>query len=741
MMADVMGHSPAGSSYVTDFDHGSNSHSTRVTTYGKLPLAFEVNRGQTDSRVRFCARGSGYGLFFTATQAILYLRRPGCVDGKQDATGELSANEVKDAVPTGAVVTIGLMGANPAAQLSGRMELPGTSNYFLGNDPSQWITDVPTYDAVCYTDVYPGVDVVYYGSQHQLEYDFVLAPGVDPHAITLGFGGASNLTITSTGDLLIQTPAGEVLQRRPFVYQEYPTGKHEVHGHYVCAGGQRVGFEVGSYDPSRPLIIDPVLTYSTYLGGTGFDVGYGIAVDEDGNAYITGRTQSANFPTTTGVFQPADPDPNPINSDVFVTKLNRQGSALIYSTYLGGSGDDGGNAIAVDESGNVYITGRTNSANFPITAGAFQPAKAGPAVLSDVFVTKLNRRGSALVYSTYLGGTEYDVGWKIAVDEDGNAYVTGRTQSANFPITAGAFQPVKAGPAGENDAFVTKLNRRGSALVYSTYLGGTEYDFGRGIAVDEDGNAYITGETLSVNFPTTTGAFQAVDPDPNPFRFDAFVTKLNQTGSALVYSTYLGGIGDDHGNAIAVEDDGNAYITGRTTSANFPTTAGVFQPVDPDTGNYDAFVTKLNRRGSALVYSTYVGGTSDDRGHAIAVDDDGKAYITGQTNSANFPTTAGAFQSVKAAPANEFDAFVTKLNRRGSALVYSTYLGGTQYDSGEAIAVDEDHDFYVTGRTLSVNFPTTAGAFQTADPDTGDYDAFVTRFSHDDDDDNDDDDD
>jgi hypothetical protein len=618
------------------------------------------------------------------------------------------------------------------------------SNYFIGNDPSRWIPNVPTYGAVWYRDLYPGIDLVYYGRQQQLEYDFVVAPGVDPYAITLRFEGASNLAIAPSGDLRIETAAGEVVQRRPVVYQEGPDGKHEVGGRYVCAGNQRVSFRVGSYDLSRALIIDPVLRYSTYLGATGFDAGYGIAVDEDGNAYVTGRTTSVNFPTRAGAFQPVDPDPNPNNSDAFVTKLNRQGSALVYSTYLGGTGDDGGNAIAVDEDGNAYITGRTNSTNFPTTAGALQPVDPDPnPATRDVFVTKLNRQGSALVYSTYLGGTGNDTSWKIAVDEDGSAYITGQTSSMNFPTTAGVIQPVKSAPAGQLDAFVTKLNRQGSTLGYSTYLGGSDFDFGRGIAVDEDGNAYITGQTNSVNFPTTAGAFQAADPDPNPFRADAFVTKLNRQGSALVYSTYLAGTGDDVGSAIAVDEDGNAYISGWTTSANFPTTAGAFQAGDPDAGNYDAFVTKLNRQGAALVYSTYLGGNEVDVGTAIAVDDDGTAYITGQTNSVNFPTTAGAFQSVKSAPAGEFDAFVTKLNHRGTALVYSTYIGGSGFDIGDTIAVDEDNNFYVAGRTLSMNFPTTAGAFQSADPDPNPTagDAFVTKFADEDDDGNDNDDD
>jgi Beta-propeller repeat len=730
---------PAGGHPVPEGNRGPDSGTSEAKgrireAYGRLPLSFEPNRGQIDPRVRFLARGGGYSLFLTATDAVLSLWRSAAApDDRMPSSSGSSVGPIRDTASTRAVVTMRVVDANPEPEAAGQRVTTGASNYFIGNDPTQWVTDIPIYERVNYRDIYPGVDLVYYGTQSQLEYDFVVSAGADPSTIRLDFEGASNLTVTPAGDLLMQTPTGEICQHQPLVYQDTAAGRREVGGHYVCAGGRWVSFQVGSYDPTRPLVIDPVLAYSTYLGGIGSDSGFGIAVDTEGNAHVTGETFAPNFPTIPGAFQQSDPDPAPGHSDVFVSKLNPAGSALIYSTYLGGHGHDSGFGIAVDGDGNAYITGRTESRDFPTTGGAFQrfnpDARPG---IGHPFATKLNPAGSALFYSTFLGGKaqsipQSDQGAAIAVDGDGNAYVTGRTESPTFPTTPGAFQHTDPDPApGHSDAFVTKLNPTGSALVYSTYLGGSGDDQGRGVAVDWKGHAYITGLTDSRHFPTTPDAFQPTDPDPG--NSHAFVTKLNPAGSALVYSTYLGGTGLDEGEAIAVDGDGNAYVTGATWSDNFPTTPGAFQPTDPDPGSGDAFVTKLDPAGSSLIYSTYLGGSGqDDEGSGLAVDRDGNAYITGTTLSDTFPTTPDAFQSTDPDPGNS-DAFVTKLNPAGSALVYSTYLGGTGYDLGRGIAVDENGSVYVTGLTNASNFPTLPGAFQPTDPDPGDQDAFVTGF-------------
>jgi hypothetical protein len=462
----------------------------------------------------------------------------------------------------------------------------------------------------------------------------------------------------------------------------------------------RVGFALGASDPGRPLVIDPVLSYSTYVGGGGEDRGSGIAVDANGNTYVTGYTSSSDFPTTPGAFQTTRGGPNAANA--FVTKIAADGSTLLYSTYLGGSRGDYGNAIAVDGDGNAYVTGGTNSTDFP-TVNALQPVLAG---FGNAFVTKIAADGSALLYSTYLGGSGYNPGLGIAVDQAGCAYVTGYTDAADFP-TVNALQPTYGGMPGNNqqsNAFVAKLAADGSALLYSTYLGGSGDDSGLGIAVDGDGNAYVTGSTSSTDFPTAN-AFQATKGGPSGY-FNVFIAKVAADGSALLYSTYLGGSGGDHAASIAVDGEGNAYVTGYTSSSDFPT-ANAFQPRLRGAAN--AFVTKVAADGSALLYSTYLGGYAADVGYSIAVDIDGNAYVTGSTNSRNFPTV-NALQPALGSPLAD-NAFVTKVAADGSGLLYSTYLGGSWHDEGHGIAVDGSGNAYVTGYTYSHDFPT-ANALQ-----------------------------
>ncbi|HYS17149.1 MAG TPA: SBBP repeat-containing protein [Candidatus Binatia bacterium] len=698
-----------------------------IEAFGKLPLSFEANRGQTDSQVRFLSRSLQHTLLLAPTEAVLVFVTREHPEGSQGHGAKAKLGKPGPATRT--VLRMTFLGANPDARVTGREELPGKANYFVGNDPASWRTNVPTYARVHYEDLYPGIDLVYYGNQRQLEYDFVVRPAADPRRIALSFRGAHRLEVDSQGDLVLHTTAGAIRQSKPIIYQEVAGRRVEIPGGYVLRDGQRVGFHVAAYDTSLPLIIDPSLAYSTYLGGSGFDEGRGIAVDSTGNAYVTGSTDSIDFPTTTGVFQTAcDTGPGFCSGDVFVTKLNPAGSALVYSTYLGGSGFDQGFGIAVDSTGNAYVTGVTTSTNFPTTAGAFQTATGGPADSQiDAFVTKLNPTGSGLVYSTYLGGNGFDEGFGIAVDSTFNAYVTGFTSPAadpsspNFPTTPGAFQTVFGG-GPSSDAFVTKLNPAGSALVYSTYLGGSDADVGSAIAVGAGGNAYVTGFTGSTDFPTTGGAFQTVSGGLR----DAFVTKLNPTGSApLVYSTYLGGSGDDEGLAIAVDASGNAYVTGDTDSTNFPIMAGAFQTAFGG-GSFDAFVTQVAPTGATLTYSTYLGGNGDDQGAGVAVDASGNAYVTGSTGSTDFPTTAGAFRT---ASGGNGDAFVTTLAPTGSTLVFSTYLGGSGFDIGTGITVDamSSPNAYVVGFTDSSDFPTTTGAFDTTF--NGGDDTFVARIA------------
>ena len=680
---------------------GSPENAPRTTAqvrgaYGQIPLSFEANRGQADEAIDFRARGAGFTLSLSPTEARF-----------------LFARGTDEAAP--ALQRMNLVGANPSATVEGLNELEGKINYLLGNDPAQWRTGIPTFSRVRYSEVYPGIDVVYHGNQRRLEYDFVIAPGRDARAIALEFDGVESVQVEAvTGDLLLGVGENTIRQHKPIVYQEFGDGRHEVESRYTLQSGGRIGFEVGEYDPNAALIIDPVLEYSTYLSGSSDDLGFAIAVDSAGNAYITGVAGSTNFPTADPLQSARGGD-----TDAFVTKLNSAGSALVYSTYLGGSGDESGEDIAVDSAGNAYLIGFTDSTNFP-TANALQSTKGGN---EDAFVTKLNSTGSALIYSTYLGGTETEVGFGIAVDSAGNAYVTGSTFSTDFP-TANAFQSTNGGVSEREDGFVSKLNAAGSALVYSTYLGGSRNDRSREIAVDSAGNAYVTGQTFSTDFPIAN-AFQGTKGSGN--NYDVFVTKLNAAGSALVYSTYLGGSSYDSARGIAVDSAGNAYLTGDTASDNYPT-ANAFQGARG--GDIDAFVTKLNAAGSALVYSTYLGGggTSSfvfaESGSGIAVDSAGNAYVTGGTDSTDFPTT-NAFQSTIGG--GESDAFVTKFNAAGSALVYSTYLGGSGGDFGGGIAVDFAGDAYVAGYTDSTNFPTTTGAFDTTSG--GDRDAFISKIS------------
>jgi hypothetical protein len=693
------------SAAASPFQH-NNATSKVVASYGDLPLSFEANYGQTSEQVRFLSRGQGYGLFLTPDEAVLALSKPGA-EPRDDTEAN---NAVKQSV-----LRMQLLGANPATQVTGRDALRAKSNYFIGKDPKAWRSNVPHYCKVHYQGVYPGIDLVFYGTNAgQLEYDFVVAPGADPNNIALGIEGADQLEIDANGDLVLHVAGGEVRLRKPFVYQEIDGERQAIAGQYTLKGG-RVGFQLAAYDADRPLVIDPVLAYSTYLGGNSQDLAYGIAVDGDGNAYVTGHTLSPDFPTT-GALQPAIGG----SFDAFVAKLNASGTALVYSTFLGGTGIDRGIGITVDSSGNAFVAGRTVSSNFPTTTGAYEETYPGS---TDGFVAKLNPGGSALVYSTYLGGSgNTDIARAIAVDGSGNAYVTGRASSGSFP-TVNAYDTSRN---GNSDAFVAKLNTDGSDLLYSTYLGGDDTSFeeeGHGIAVDNTGKVYIAGMVHSGGL-ATAGAY---DTTYNGGDGDAFVAKFDPaqtTTATLVYFTYLGDIDVEVGRDIAVDGSGNAHVTGDTFSVDFPTTGGAYQ--ETSGGSWDAYITKLNASGSGLLYSTFLGGSGTDRGYSIKLDGSGNAFVTGDTASSNFPTTVDALQSSNAGGS---DAFVAKLNADGSGLLYSTFHGGESLDFGQGIAVNGDGNAYIAGYTTSQKtFPTTRGAFKSRF-DRGDtYDGFVAKI-------------
>lgn len=666
-----------------------------TTAYGQVPLSFEVNQGQTDPRVNFLARGSGYALFLTPGGATLNLQR------------------AADPAAGGDVVQLSLVGTNANAPAQGQNPLPGVANYLVGNDPSQWHTNVPTYAQVAYQNIYPGVDVVYHGNQGQLEYDLVVNSGASPGVIRLAIQGTGSVHLDAQGQLVLRTAGGDVIEHAPVVYQEVNGVRHGVAGRFVLQDGGQLGFAVGAYDHTKPLVIDPVLVYSTYLGGSGGEQGNGIALDSAGSAYLTGWTRSTDFPTVGSPVQGSQAG----GFDAFVVKLNAQGSAVDYATYLGGSSNDKGNAIAVDSSGHAYIAGQTSSTNFPTTNALQQRFGGATAGTGDAFIAELNATGSGLVFSTYLGGAADDQANGIALDGSGNIYVAGSTLSSNFPTTTGAFQTAYKGGTSVGDAFVTKLNAGGASLAYSTYLGGTNDDQANAIAVDASGNAYVAGSTVSTNFPTVNAAQPAHASDNG--LDDAFVAQLNPAGSNLVYSTYLGGTDDDIAQALAIDGSGNAYVTGFTLSSNFPTAGTPFHAAPSGTGTHEqAFVAKVASGTGVLNYSTYLGGSGNDVGYGIAVDPSGNAYVVGETSSSDFPTTANGQQTTYG---GGNDAFLAKLNPAGSSLAYGTFLGGASTDYAQAVAVDAGGNAYLTGNSHSSNFPT-ANAIQ------GQLGGFYTAF-------------
>jgi beta-propeller repeat-containing protein/centrosomal CEP192-like protein len=739
---------------------------SRVGTYGKLPLSFEENVGQTAGEVRFVSHGAGYELFLTPQEAVLALRSLPPLD-RSLLHGRASFQALRDTrrASKASVLRVHLDGANPAPPIVGIDRLPGRVSYFIGNDPKKWRTDVSTYARVKYADVYPGVDLVFYGNQRRLEYDFVVAPGADPKAIQLQVEGARKLRIDSRGDLVLSVADGEVKFQKPVVYQEVKGKRQEIAGNYAVAGDHRVSFTVSGYDRSKPLIVDPVLNYSTYVGGSADETGEAIAVDAAGDAFVAGFTSSTDFPGASGSLSAAN-----TNGAVFVTEINPTGTTQLYSTYLAGTGINGENAlgIAVDPSGNIYVTGQTGSTDFPTTSNGLKHGTNVGNVNGTSFVSRIDPTLTGinqLVYSSYLGGTNGPVtsiaefGAGIAADANHNVYVVGYTASspgsalANFPVTsANAFQTT-LGNSTVGNAFLTKIDTTQSgtsSLIYSTYLGGNGADqttspgFGDealGVAVDvSSGNAYLVGTTFSTNFPTTSSALQKTAPAAVALG-TAFVSRIDTTKSgnlSLIYSTYLGGNTSEFGTAIGLGPSNVAYVTGTTQSVLFPTTTGAFQTLGSAAGDVFISLIDTGKTGSlSLKYSTFLGGSQSSTAFGITTDVAGNAYVAGGTASTDFPVTKGTFQSSKATGATG-DGFVAKLNPGGNGaadLVYSTYFGGSGSASGpdgaNAIAIDKLENAYITGVTFSSasSFPVAPnpGAFQPTLK--GLSDAFVAKLT------------
>ncbi len=660
-----------------------------LNSYARLPLYFVENRSQVDKRVRYYERGSGHATFFTDNGLVLALSKAGNKKAPVEA------------------ISLVFRGAEKNAYISASDPLPGRVNQFKGKR-SEWVTNIPTYKTVTYKNVYRDIDITFYGTGGHIEHDVIVRAGADPSMVRFAYKGIKGLRVTKNGDLVIDLDKGEIVEKKPLVYQVRNGEKVEVKSAYRLLGHKdgayEYGFEVAAYDRTRDLVIDPVLDYSTYLGGTGSDTALAIAVDSNGAAYVTGSTFSTDFPVA-GAFQGTMAGA----PDAFVTKINPTGTAIEYSTYIGGALQDQANAIAVDSSGNVFIAGFTSSTDFPTVS----PISASNSGATDAFITKIDSTGSALVYSTYLGGTTDDSVNSIAIDSAGNAFITGNTDSIDFPVL-GAVQATKGGLI---DAFVSEINPTGTALVYSTYLGGTGDDTANGIAIDSTGNAYITGNAKSVDFPLVT-PIQSLLADTT--WGDVFITKIASGGASISYSTYLGGTLWDAGNAITVDASGNAYVTGFSNSTDFPVASAL---QTNHAGNNDVILVKVDPTGSALVFSTYIGGTDWDSGSSIALDPSGDIYITGTTWSTDYPLAS----PIQSTMAGINDAFVTEVDGAGTTIVMSTYLGGSDDDNGYGLAIDASGNVYVTGDTKSLDFPTDVPIQGTNAG--GVNDSFVARLS------------
>jgi len=691
-----------------------------------LPLYFEANQGQVDSTAQFIARGRD-SQFLISPDAVQF------VLGKMTAPRAFSARSVR----------MQFVGANDRAQISGREELSGKINYLVGNEPARWQTGVATFARMDVGQLYPGVNLTYYGNQRQLEYDFTVAPGAEPGVIAIRFDGADKITVSSGGELVLNLGDSEIRQPKPVVFQTVGGARTEISGGYKMLDAHTVAFAIGDYNHSLPLVIDPILSYSTYFGGNADDIVWKVAVDTNGFVYVAGQTLSSQFavnPSLSGAFQ-TNYQGGLQAGDAFVAKFSNNGSNLVYFTYLGGNADDAAYGLAVDAAGDAYVAGATASPNFPTKnaiytniSGVSIPYAGYPA---DVFVAELAPGGSNLVYSTYLGGENADAAYGIAVDLSGNAYVTGFSYSTNFPVTNAIQNHLACHPNtiyvnNNANAFLTKIGPGGTNLLYSTYFGGTNYDLGKGIAVDSAGAVYLAGFTDSTNFPTTN----AVQPFLGSFTnavpsFNAFAAKFAQpstTNLTLVYSTFLGGTNNDQAFGIAFDSAGNAYVTGGTTSPNFTNTAGFFNELTNNLNGLilttNAFLVKLGPKGTNLVYSAVFGGNSIDVGSGVAVDPLGGAFVCGTTASTNFPTL-NATNYFAMTNSGGDDVFVTAFNTNGTALIYSVYLGGANNDFGYGLALDPAGNAYVVGQTLSSNFPTNNALQAALD---GPSDAFLAKI-------------
>jgi hypothetical protein len=764
----------------------NQQQSSRVrASLGALPLAFEANEGQSDPQVKYMARGNGYTLFLTGSDAVfaVHSRVPATssTPGKFRTHAEPALDRNMDRsmarrAEKTAAIRMQFVDGNANAQIASGSELPGRINYYIGNDRSKWHEGVKQYAAVDYRNVYPGVDLRYHGEQRQLEFDFIVSPAANAAPIDLGFNGTSKITTDAEGNLILSSAAGDVTLHKPVAYQEKNGQRQLVDAAFRTNGRNKVSFALGPYDHSRELVIDPSLSYATYLGGASEDEVFGITHDSSNNIYVTGESDSTsgfpggNAPTSFGFY-------------AFVTKLSSTGT-LDYTTFVGGTSksssnptNDSGLGIAVDSAGAAYVTGITQSTSFPTSSNAPQPHKGDSggscanqknvqgAICTDAFAFKLSASGSLTGgWSTFIGGINDDDGYAIALDNDGNVWVAGDTFSSTFDpnttATSVLYSDFNNGGTVTppyDDGFVVEISSAGTApFMFSTYLGGSRGDQANGIAIDGSNNVYVAGETDSSDFPTHNpyqsgcGSDGQCNANSGSYYYDGFVTKITAGGGSLTYSTYIGGSSDDYAFAIALDSSGDAYITGETTQDDttttpavpYPTTSGAFSTTYNSAATANAFVTEFNPSGSALVYSTFLGGSVQDFGGGIAVDQYDDAYVTGMTGSANFPITSGAVQTQLNGngQTGQTDAFVTQVLSGGASLGFSTYLGGSGSENANAsgsvgvITLDSSNNMWVGGSTNSAtansttNFPVTSNALE-GTYGGNPYDGFVAEIS------------
>jgi hypothetical protein len=695
------------------------------SNYGKLPLVFEANQGQTDPQVRFLFRGNRYTAFLTSGSMVLTLRPTKVMSTAIGNTAPLS-----NSTAPAASVEFQLAGAAKNPAVVGEGPLSTRVNYFIGNDRSKWHTNIPTYQQVRYQNVYPGIDLVYYGNHRRLEYDFVVSAHADPSQIDLRIKGAKSVHLDPENNLILETGSGELHFQSPVVYQQIRGQRVPVQGSFAVKDSSHITFLLSQYDRNQPLVIDPVLEYGTYIGGSGDDQASGIAVDGTGSVYVAGYTDSTDFPAATLGSLPSG------TTHVFVAKLDATGSNLVYADYIGGNSQDYGYALALDGSNHVYVTGSTASSDFP-TVNAYQGTYPGS---FNAFLTEISAEGSSLLYSTYLGGDGSDIPTGVAIDNTGDMFVAGNTTSDNFPVVNAYQSTISANQGGivGNYGFLTKFTSGGSSLAYSTYLSGNSnvpYDCGgtpcwsspysaiNGIAVDGGGNAYVTGTTNTYNFPTTNGAYLTADSTQQNGNV-GFLSKFNGSGG-LDFSTYFyesSGLGTLM-NAIAVDASGSAYVTGTAFSdGTFPiTTTSICDPGIYGAACGLAFITKFDPTGTTLAYSTFLGPNNYGRTVAIALDANNDAYVAASTSSNSFGVVNGIEPY-----SNGSDVLLTEIDPVASSELLATYVGGSGDDSPAGLALDSNGNIYVAGSTNSTDLPTTSGAFQ--DTPGGNTDAFVFKI-------------